>query len=549
MSVSRGQVTVREWLWVLAWALVLMTFTSLPYLWGWHISSPEQVFSGFMYNVEDCNSYIAKMQQGARGDWLFHLTYTPEEHKGGLVFLFHIILGKVAVLFGWPLVTTYHLTRLLLIPVLLAAVYHFVAYLTAWRAVRGAAMLLVAFGSGFGWLWVVSGQPPALGAMPIDLWVPDGITFLTYYAFPHLSFSQALMLWALRWGLQALDEPSWQRGLAAGLVTGLASLVHPFVAPVVVALLGLYALWQSWRRRQAFWRRATVVALMGLSASPYLCYLLTVFSTNPVLGAWSAQNLSLSPAPIHYLLGYGLVGLLAIGGGIYVLRRGDERQAFLVIWALTVPLLVYLPFKLQRRVLMGYQVPLATLAAFGLVRYMLLPLSRWRPIRWLTRFPRYTLPRLRRFAVAVIVLATLPTNLLLVLGHIGQVSQRVSPVFHPGAVVRAVDWLGRHTDPDKTVLAAFRTGNYIPTRAGNRVFVGHGSETVDSEAKQEVLRRFFSADADDTLRRDLLRGFGIVYVFHGPYERALGGFQAADAAYLKPVYEEDGIVIYQVDNE
>ena len=546
MSAQRGRVVLREWLWVLAWALVLMAFTSLPYLWGWHVSSPEWVFSGFMYNVEDGNSYIAKMQQGAGGEWLFHLPYTPEEHDGALIYLHFLLLGKAAHLLSLPSISVYHLARLVLTVLLLAAVYWFVAWFTAHTALRRVATLLVAFGSGFGWLWAAIGQPPALGAMPVDLWVPDGFAFLAVYAFPHICLSQSLMLWALRRGLQALAGASWRRGLAAGAAAILASLVHPFIAPLVIALLGLYALWQKWRRDRAFWPQAVVVALVGLPAMPYLLYLLIVFSTNPVFGAWQAQNLTQSPAPIHYLLGYGLVGLLAVAGGVYVWRRGDERQTFLLIWALTVPVLAYLPLKLQRRVLEGYQVPLATLAAFGLARYGLLPLSRRRPIRWLTRFPRYTLPRLRRFATTAVVLATLPTNLFLVLGHIGLVSQRAPPAFHPATFVRAVDWLGRHTDPHETVLAAFRTGNYIPAHAGNRVFAGHGPETVDSEAKQEMLRRFFAAGTDDAFRRDLLRDSGIVYVFLGPYERKVGGFQAAEAAYLEPVYDEGGVAIYRV---
>lgn len=546
MNDQRGQVAAREWRWVLVWALVLVFLTSLPYLWGWYVSSPEQAFSGFMYNVEDCNSYIAKMEQGARGEWLFHLPYTPEEHEGALVYLHFLLLGKVARLLALPMVLAYHLARLASAAMLLASVYWFAAWFTAHPALRRLTVLLVAFGSGFGWLWVASGQPPTLGAMPIDLWVPDGFAFLASYAFPHICFSQALMLWALRWGLQALVQTSWRRGLATGLVMGLTSLVHPFVAPTAVALLGLYAVWQSWRRDQAFWPQVAVVALVGLPAAPYLLYLLVVFNTNSVFHAWQAQNLTLSPAPIHYLLGYGLVGLLAVAGGIYVWRRGDERQAFLFIWALAGPVLAYLPLNFQRRVLEGYQVPLATLAAFGLVRYGLLPLSRWRPVRWLTRFPRYTLPRLRRFAVAVVVLVTLPTNLFLVLGHVGVVSQKMPPAFNPGAMVRAVDWLGRHTRSDETVLASFRTGNYIPAHAGNRVFAGHGPETVDSEARQEMVRHFFAAVTDDAFRRDLLRDFGIVYVFYGPYEREIGEFQPAEASYLKPVYDEEGSAVYQV---
>jgi len=548
MSARRGQVSVREWLWVLAWALVLVALTSLPYVWGWYVSSPEQVFSGFMYNVEDCNSYIAKMQQGRQGEWLFHLAYTPEEHTGGLFFLFYIVLGKIAAFWGWPLVTTYHLARSLLIPVLLAAVYHLVAYFVDWRALRRVATLLVAFAGGLGWLWVACGQPATLGAMPVDLWVPDGFAFLVAYAFPHLCLSQALLLWALRLMLQALERNSWRRSLAAGLLGAWVSLIHPYTVPVLAVLLGIYWAWQSWQQRLPQWRSAGLIVLFVVPSTPYLFYAWQVFTINPAFRAWRDQSPTLSPQPQHYLLGYGWLVPLAVAGAIYCWHRRDKQTTFLLCWAQSVPLLIYLPIGLQRRFIEGYQVPLATLAALGLARYGLLPLSRRRHVRWLTRFRRYTLSRLRRFAVTVVVLSTLPTNLFLVMGHIGLVSQQVSPAFNPGTVVRAVDWLGRHTRPDETVLAAFRTGNYIPARAGNRVFAGHGPETMDSQAKQEMLRRFFATETDDAFRLDLLCDFGVVYFFYGPYEQEMGGFRPAFAGYLKPVYDEEETVIYKVDS-
>ncbi len=546
MSAQRGRVTASERRWVLFWALLLMLVTSLPYLWGWHVSSPERVFVGFMYNVEDGNSYLAKMQQGAHGAWLARLPYTPEEHDAGLFYPFYIILGQLAARLGWPLATAYHLARLALIPALLLATYDLLACLTAWRAVRRLATLMLAFGGGFGWLWVASGQPPTLGAMPVDLWVPDGFAFLAAYALPHICLSQALLYWGLRRALQALAATRWQGGLAAGLLIGLASLVHPFVAPVAVALLGLYALWRSWRRRRAWWPQAAIVALVGLPSAPYLLYLWIVFRTNPVFGAWQAQNLTLSPAPVHYLLGYGLVGLLAAAGGVYIWRRGDERQAFLLVWLLSVPLLLYVPLRLQRRALEGYQAPLVALAAFGLARYVLLPLGRWRAVRWLTRWPRYTLPRMRRFVASAFLLTAAPTFLFLVLGHIGLVNQQMPPAFQPGNVVRAVDWLASHTATDETVLAAFRSGNYIPARAGNRVFIGHGPETVDAAAKQALLDRFFAAETDDAFRQSLLADFGIAYLFYGPYERELGDFEPAQAAYLEAVYASGKVTIYRV---
>ena len=92
----------KEWLWVLAWSVVIVIITYLPYLYGAIISTPENKFSGFVIGLEDGNSYLSKMQQGRSGYWLFRLAYTPEPHQAELFFLFYILLGKVARLTNLP---------------------------------------------------------------------------------------------------------------------------------------------------------------------------------------------------------------------------------------------------------------------------------------------------------------------------------------------------------------------------------------------------------------------------------------------------------------
>ena len=68
--ISRG-----EWLQVLAWSAVILLVTSLPYLFGALISSPEAQFGGLVIGVEDGNSYLAKMRLGATGVWQFYLFF------------------------------------------------------------------------------------------------------------------------------------------------------------------------------------------------------------------------------------------------------------------------------------------------------------------------------------------------------------------------------------------------------------------------------------------------------------------------------------------
>ena len=212
-----------------------------------------------------------------------------------------------------------------------------------------------------------------------------------------------------------------------------------------------------------------------------------------------------------------------------------------------VPLLVYIPFNLQRRLMLGVQVPLSILAALGLW-WLFFQITQGGdgedPTKGRTLETRGALQRWRIASVGIVALLSL-SNILILFGAVVEVSRQSPPVFHSGAEINAADWLAAHITPDQVVLAAFQTGNYLPTRISARVFAGHGPETVNSEAKQAMLRQFF-ANCDDAFRFSLLFENGVSYVFYGPSERALGGFSPADAPYLRQVYDNGTVQIYQV---
>ena len=182
----------KEWLWVLAWSMVILIVTNLPYLYGALVSTSNRQFSGFVIGVEDGNSYLAKMQQGRSGYWLFRLTYTPEVHQGELFFLFYILLGKLAGLTGLSNILVFHLGRLVTILFGLMTFYYFAAYFIPEVKVRRLAWLMFGFGGGLGWLWLGLGGPAEVGTMPVDLWVPDASFFLSSLTYAHLPLAQGL---------------------------------------------------------------------------------------------------------------------------------------------------------------------------------------------------------------------------------------------------------------------------------------------------------------------------------------------------------------------
>jgi len=247
-----------------------------------------------------------------------------------------------------------------------------------------------------------------------------------------------------------------------------------------------------------------------LISAPIVAYSAWVFTTDPVYATWAAQNRILSPHPLHYLAAYGV--LLALAA--FAVRdawRGEGAGWLALAWVGVVPLLVYLPFNLQRRLVEGVQVPLSLLAALGVSHF-----------------------RLQGFR-------------LLVAGNCVALEGQPAPIYRDMTEVAALDWLDERVEPDDVVLAAHDTGNYLPARVGARAFVGHGPETVRFDEKKALVARFFDAPADDAWRQAVLREYSVAYVFWGPAERRLGTFDLQAASYLRQVYQAGGYAIFEVE--
>jgi hypothetical protein len=303
-------------------------------------------------------------------------------------------------------------------------------------------------------------------------------------------------------------------------------LIVPFYVAVACAVMGAAWLVLGLRERRVPRREGLLAGAAMLISAPIVAYSAWVFTTDPVYATWAAQNRILSPHPLHYLAAYGMLLMLAAIAARDAWR--EEGAGWLALaWVGAVPLLVYLPFNLQRRLVEGVQVVLSLLAALGV--------------------SHLRLQGLRSQVVAGVLLAGLSlTNVLLVAGNSLALQGQPAPVYRDKAEVAALDWLDEWVGFDDVVLAAHETGNYLPARVGARAFVGHGPETVRFGEKKALVARFFDATADDGWRQGLLREYGVDYVFWGPAERKLGPFDPQAASYLRPVYEAGGYAIFEV---
>lgn len=528
-----------RYVWLVAGAVMLLA--AAPFVLAALWPSPALQFCGFLIGVEDGNSYLAKMLQGAQGQWTVQLVYSTEAQRGGFFFLVYVLLGKVAWLTGVSQVVILHVARLLAIPWALYSFYRLAAFFTPRPAVRRLALVLFAFTGGFGWLWVMFGLPAQLGDMPVDLWVPDASFFLSALTFPHLLLKQGLLFWFILGTLRFLAGGRLVDALLAASAGLGCSLIHPYTLPVIGVPLGIYALWQGrhgWKALCTSCARLTLVTLLSV---PYLLYAGWFFRTNPVFAEWQRQSPVPSPALHLYLIGFGIPLVLAILG--LVLRDAQLRvHPFLWIWAIALPPLLYLPVPGQRRFLDGYQALIALLAARGLY---LLCYRAVQPAALPTRPAASAPPRHGSLCLPVLLAVAALSSLFLLVGATFTATGQAEPVYRPAWEMAALGFLAEDsTHP--AVLSAYATGNLLPAYASLRTFLGHGAETVDFSTKEQAVHDFFAQDTPDRWRRGLLARYGIDYVYHGPREKALGHFDPRGVPYLELVYDRENVQLYRV---
>jgi len=529
-------------------AAVAVALSSIPYAIGYLAQYPDKVFTGAVYDWEDYYSHLAKMQQGVQGAWQYRILFTPEDHPGIYINTFYIALGHLAGASGLSPALVYHLSRLLGAIALLVTAYGFVTCFVSDRGTRRAAYLLACFSSGLGWLvFLITRSYTVGGITPVDFWFIEMYTFFTVLTFPHTCLALTAHLLAFAWMVRLLGgKGGWLIWLAAAGAGLALTVIHPYALLPLDASLALYGLYRWIHTRGAVLRCLPWFLGFVLVPLPLVAYSYWAISSNPVFRDWQAQNYALSPPPLHYLLGYGLVLALAVWGGVRVLLEREDPAVALVLWSLAVIPLLYAPliFPLQRRMIEGVHVPLCILAAVGLKRGLLPAVQRSRLAGWLAHrgYPR---PRLRWLLGRLVLALTTPSTWYLLVSLSLAAAGGYGLLYHSRCEVEAVLWLGEHTQPQDTVLSSYEIGGYIPARIGHRVFWGHWAESIHLSQKRAEAQAFYS-DFETFDRRDFLSDYGIAYVFHGPRERGMGSFDPSATAYLEPAFRQGDVVVYRV---
>jgi hypothetical protein len=484
-------------------AIGVALLTCVPYLVALRLPPDGTVFSGFLMNPLDGFSYLAKMRQGFAGAWSFELPYAPNPGPRSLVYVYYLLLGHIAAWTRLPLILVYHGAR-----VLSAVLMFMVAFLLYRQALPNrrytwAAYWLTLFGSGLGWIAI------PFGVVASDLWIPESIPLLSAYVSAHFPLAIGAFLGAV---LAMIGDGMTRRGrVLLALLCGFAlGAVLPFGLITLVPVLLAWLIWErvvSWRQRESvdsqYSDRAIGFAALLLGAIPWLAYDLWLTRSHTVIGAWTSQNITPSPPPGEYLLGYGLLLFLAVVGLGRTRLIASSNGRLLVSWAGLTALAIYAPFGLQRRANLGLYFALAAMASYG--------------IYGLTR------GRVKAANITLLVLVlSAPSHLVVTAAGLSGVAKGEPLLVIPRGDLSAYEWLAENAQEGSLVLAGPMNGNRLPAYAPVRVLYGHPMETPQAEHQRGFVESLFAWVGSDQAAIDLLRDEGVDYVFFSPEEREFG---------------------------
>ncbi len=537
----------REWRWVIIVSCGLALLAISPFFWvSYKNLTLEQdvFFVGALHDYANGAGDLARIYLASTDRWLSSYLHTPEPDGGALIDMVYIILGQLSRLFSVPGVVIYHVVRICAGVFMYLAIYQLAASIWSKIRARRTFFLLVAMGSGLGWLFA----PLTDSTAYLDLSQPSAFPFYSTLTSVHLPLAIACLalLASVAVTVMRPDETPAPTVVNGGTLVFMASIIlvllYPlaFVPIALAFLLNIVLSWTADKRINS--AQATWLLWFIVPPLPILLYYLIVFQNDTLTGMVWLQEIATRPPPLPaFLLSFGLPLLIAIPG-LYRAGRRFERDGnqFMVIWLLVIVLMVYLPTIAQLNFVIGLVIPTMYFATRAIEDF------------WRDNVPQ----KLWRWVIVAIVPFIFMSNVTALFTPLNMIYDEAlydPPVLLPADYERSFRWLANQPGTQSVVLASPQVSLWIPAWAGLRVVYGHPTQTAQPQTKLAAVRAWYGAESCDV---SLLNGeiraeegdvYRVHYVIDGPLEREMGAMPCLAVLTLETQLGEVNIYRYDGD--
>lgn len=513
--------------WPLAVFLLVFTVTEIPFLLGERWVPAGTVFDGLTGMTHDQNMYFSFIRQGAEGRWLFVNRLTHVEHEPVMVNVQWLAVGRLMNWLGGSERAAYFVWRLIGTLLLVFGFWSLAGAIGLSRFQQKLAVVLCAFGGGFGWFVLILERLGLIPANPLaTLDVSDALLYPFTHIFfnPHLSVSHGLSLLFLS-AFAAGEKTGRARWyVAASGLAVLNGLVRPYDLILLYAVIPLYLLADLARREirdnsavahNGFWRKIAWRILPLIVTGPLIAYYAALFQHHPVFKFWASQG-TVRP------LGLGW-HLFALGPpAVLCLTRLCRFRRFPLVtpgqWLVAgwVAAVLFL-FHAHRLPGFGFM-PFTPVMGISLTSTMLLvgvvlldaslffPVGRapWKGLALLT---------------ALVFVCSLSSAVWMakIVRNLANLPEHYIPVAEREADV----WLNDHADESDVILGTLSSSNRMARFVSARFVVGHVNVTPRMHELSDQADRFFRGQMTPEESAAFLEETRVRWIYVGPHEREL----------------------------
>lgn len=538
-----------EWRFVSIVIIGMLIVTTLPYFYAYLTTPPDKQFMGIMLDVPDHAQYFSWMRELSTAN-LSANKLTPEPNAPVFFNLLWWGMGRLGRLLNLGFAGMYQILRLVAGTLFLLLAYWVCAWFLEERWMRRVAFLVISFTSGFGWVLIFLKYTLMHGELlhPLDVFIAEGNTFLGILGYSHfIAAALYIFIFYLVWRGQLQEKLRY--AVAAGLVAQFLGWQHAYDLALVYGILGGYTLLTFLRDRKLPTYLIKSDLIVGILSFLPALYSVVLTRADPLWKEVLAQFANAgvyTPNLLHLPILLGFAFLLALFTVLkdnpFRLQGLSDKDLFLRSWFWSNFLLIYIPTDFQIHMLNGWQVPIAILAVQGLFRYIKPGVEKILSSRTKS-LSSGSIQRLLGLGLIVIIL---PTNLYLWAWRFVDLSRHDYPYYLHKDEISALNWLDKNASSDSVVLSSLTIGQYIPAMTGTHAFLAHWAQTVDFYGKTDMVNEFYAAGTSDARRQQILAQYWVSYVFYGPAEKALGGYQPDHSNYLKLVFSAPMGKVYAV---
>lgn len=424
----------------------------LPYFIAYIKTPADSVFTGFVYETIDNNTYISKMSNAEKG-WHFINNYTTGNDYGGYHFIFYIILGKLALLFQIPYIWMFHISRTALSICLVFALYNLLDNLELKGHQKNIIAFFVLFGGNQQWLLELADVLTYGHVVNNGLMIVESMPSYSMLYIPHFIFVMIFQVLIAK-HIYIYEENRLRNSLWISLFLSLICFVHPFIAVFNGIIFGLVIFINDIKNKQVNLKNILYISLFAVFSLPYLIYSLYAFTHFDMLIKWQLQGESKFSSVSQFII----VGGLSMLAGVFVVITKwawEGKRKIFSSWFASMLFLSMFPFNFQRRLWEGLFIP-----AFILIGWFLSEKFK------------------NRYITVVVALFFAANTFWMA----------IQPLFMPKDYVMSyinydfkecLDWINKNVGDDERILANNIEANFIPAYSFKKVISGHHDESFN----------------------------------------------------------------------